>query len=96
MALSDENSKIDNEKLDLRKIKTTVSGCYMEAWNVLFQSQKLPQNLDDYLITFEETDEEILIYLTKPLKVKMLGGGSGVFKVSKVTWTLVEGGGLAK
>jgi hypothetical protein len=83
--MSEDNKNIDLELLGRYRTQTVVSGLYLDAWNKLMGAKdKLPP-LDDYLITFDENSEEIIIYFTKPLKEKVPGGGGGSVKINKKT-----------
>lgn len=76
-------SYIDKEVIASYRKETTVSGIYMNAWNSLIKEKSLPSDIESYLITFSETDAEILIYFTKPTTKKIVGGGNGVARISK-------------
>ena len=79
------------KKLETYRVETTVSGYYLKAWNVLIESKAIPEHMEQYLVSFLETENEITVYLTKPVTERILGGGNGKFVISKQTFQILEG-----
>lgn len=90
-SMSESINIVDIKKLENYRIETTVSGYYLKAWNVLVESKAIPKSMDQYLVSFLETENEVTIYLTKPVTERILGGGNGKFVISKQTFEIVEG-----
>ena len=90
-SMSESISIIDMKKLETYRVETTVSGYYLKAWNVLIESKAIPEHMEQYLVSFLETENEITVYLTKPVTERILGGGNGKFVISKQTFQILEG-----
>lgn len=90
-SMSESISIIDMKKLETYRVETTVSGYYLKAWNVLVESKAIPEHMEQYLVSFLETENEITVYLTKPVTERILGGGNGKFVISKQTFQILEG-----
>ncbi len=84
MATNEEN--IDTKKLDEYIKETTVHGQFLLVWNAIdeYLQANLPSlNLKTYLITFSDSGDTYTVYFTKPQKMPILGGGSGICIVDK-------------
>ena len=89
---------IDMQKLEDFRTQTTVSGAYLEAWNAFERyshTQDYQIDLKNYLITFQEDEESILIFFTAPRSDLVLGGGNGKCIINKSSMT-VESCSFAK
>lgn len=89
--MSETGHIVDIKKLEIYRTETTISGFYLKAWNVLVERKALPPNIDQYLVSFLETEHEVTIYVTKPTRDRILGGGNGKFVVSKKNFEIIEG-----
>ncbi|WNO61016.1 hypothetical protein [Rheinheimera sp. MMS21-TC3] len=76
----------DKVRLDELRVKTTVSGIYLQAWQAVELHLKANNYVIEYdkiLVTFIENDSDYEVYLRKPVTTKILGGGGGICVVSK-------------
>lgn len=83
----------DFDKLTSLRVENTVPGVYLKAWLAL--SQHLPivnkENwLENRLVTFTETDDEFVIFITQPRTQRILGGGDAECRLSKVDYSLIK------
>jgi hypothetical protein len=78
--------QLDHKRLTEARTKTTLSGQYVLVWNQVMQYMREHDysiDLNDYLITFDEDNENFIVYFTKPVKQPTLGGGSAKAIVRK-------------
>lgn len=84
---------IDTKKLESYRKETIVSGNYLKIWNILnlhLNDKNVPIKVDEYLITFNENDDEYVINFDKPMTKLILGGGNGVCRINKVDTNKIE------
>jgi hypothetical protein len=78
--------QVNHERLAQARTKTTVSGQYLLAWDMVKDYMKVNAfqvDLGEYLITFDEDEGSYYIYIVKPSKQPILGGGSAKAQVRK-------------
>lgn len=93
MASQNTDGNLDVEKLKSFRKETMISGHYLRVWDVFVKhasDEGYRMNLDDYIVTFDENDENYLIYFKKPTTTNMLGGGNGSCLINKQTMNVVD------
>ena len=83
-----EENHIDKTLLQDYRANTTVSGIYLDAWNKFIKSDNDIPQLDNYLITFSEDENDIIIFFSKPKNKPLPGGAGGQVRINKKLGTV--------
>lgn len=78
--------------IDVEVEYTSVPGAYLKAFLLLVSKKKIPGDLSNYLVTFQESELEIKIFLKKKSEGMLLGGGGGVYIFYKYNGNIVGDG----
>lgn len=74
---------------------TSVPGAHLKAFFLLVSEKKIPGDLSDYVVTFQESELEIKIFFKKKSEGMLLGGGGGVYIFVKSSGDII-GDGFAR
>jgi len=84
---------VDQDRLSEARARTTVSGAYLVAWDMVsryLEERGSRVDLKDYLITFDEDEDYYIIYFVKPRLGPVVGGGGAKALVKKDTLEVLD------
>jgi hypothetical protein len=87
-ATAKETDMIDQDKLSQYRKKTSISGTYLNVWNIVYRyinTNSKNFKLEDYIISFDEDDSSFIVNFNKPFTEPVVGGGVGTCRVNKQT-----------
>ncbi|GAB2197551.1 hypothetical protein [Sessilibacter sp. MAH4] len=86
-------NNVDLEKLDEQKVRTKIHGEYLLVWNKVMEhldNSDSKLKLSEYLIVFDETEDNYIVTFTRPFKKPILGGGVGEVIINKDTFEIIK------